>query len=58
MHNHVSEGSPYDHNKPVDCPDCINELWAIRDELCEKYGWSEWPDALNQGKSFLPKREE
>lgn len=48
-HVPVSDGSPYDHRKPLTCAHCIAILWEKRDALCEKYGWSEWPEALNGG---------
>ena len=42
----VSDGSPYDHKKPLTCPHCIDRMWALRKELCDKYGWDYWPDDL------------
>lgn len=45
-HVHVSSGSPYNHTAALTCTACIAWLWDKRDVLCEKYGWSEWPEAL------------
>lgn len=45
-HVHHSYGSPYDHKKKIDCLACIAKITEFRNELCEKYGWEEWPEAL------------
>jgi hypothetical protein len=42
----ISEGSPYDHKKPLTCPHCIAILVQQRKQLCEKYEWEEWPKDL------------
>ena len=46
-HNHIGLGQPpYDHNKKISCPECIELIWAFRAKLCAKYGWDEWPNDL------------
>lgn len=46
MHQMVSDGSPYDFNKRLQCKHCINKMWEFRWSLCDEYGWEQWPEAL------------
>lgn len=42
-HRHVLYSGPYDHRRPITCPACLDALERQRVELCQKYGWKEWP---------------
>ena len=56
MHDHPPKfGPPYDATAPITCQGCIDMLWALRDEMCVKYGWEQWPDKLNQGRDYIPR---
>lgn len=40
-------GPPFEHKKKITCPACISAIAAFRQKLCDKYGWSEWPEQLS-----------
>lgn len=43
-HGHVMQSAPpYDHSKPITCPMCVERMAALRETLCDKYGWATWP---------------
>lgn len=39
-------GPPIDMSGPIECVACIAQIWAQRDALCVKYGWTEYPDKI------------
>lgn len=44
-HVHTWEPGPY-KAEPITCPACLDRLDALHIELCQKYGWSEWPSDI------------
>jgi hypothetical protein len=42
-HEHVNYTGPYDFKRPITCKACLDALEAQRVDLCEKYGWKQWP---------------
>ncbi len=46
-HAHTSYGNPYDPKRPITCAACIAAVRLWRQELCEKYGWDQWPEDIS-----------
>lgn len=36
-------GPPYDAKKKLTCTTCLGAAGRFKQQLCDKYGWSEWP---------------
>ena len=45
-HTHKIESGPFVFNVPITCPACLDRLDALHIELCQKYGWTEWPSDI------------
>jgi hypothetical protein len=45
-HQHETETGAFDFKRKVSCPACLDYLEAKRLLLCQKYGWSKWPEDL------------
>lgn len=42
-HIHKQYSGAYDPRMKITCPVCLDRLAQQRLQLCEKYGWKQWP---------------